>query len=149
MVSIMHANNEIGTIEPIKELAAIAHEAGAVFHTDAVQTVGKIPVNVNDWGLTFFASATVFMAPRESAVYMLKGIRIGSLLHGGMNAAWGWNCQRPGAVGFGKAAELAMQRLCSQEAPLAALAKRLIDGPLATIPNTRLTGHPEEDCPAV
>ena len=70
----MHANNEIGTIEPIKELAAIAHEAGAVFHTDAVQTAGKIPVNVNDLGLTFFLHPAISFMALESAVYMLERV---------------------------------------------------------------------------
>lgn len=151
LVSIMHANNEIGTIEPIKELAAIAHEAGAVFHTDAVQTAGKIPVNVNDLGVDLLsASSHKLYGPKGiGCLYVRKGIRIGSLLHGGgheRNLRAG-TVNVPGAVGFGKAAELAMQRLCSQEAPLAVLAKRLIDGLLATIPNTRLTGHPERRLP--
>ncbi len=151
LVSIMHANNEIGTIEPIKELAAIAHEAGAVFHTDAVQTAGKIPVNVNDLGVDLLsASSHKLYGPKGiGCLYVRKGIRIGSLLHGGgheRNLRAG-TVNVPGAVGFGKAAELAMQRLCSQEAPLADLAKRLIDGLLATIPNTRLTGHPERRLP--
>ena len=151
LVSIMHANNEIGTIEPIKELAAIAHEAGAVFHTDAVQTAGRIPVNVNDLGVDLLsASSHKLYGPKGiGCLYVRKGIRIGSLLHGGgheRNLRAG-TVNVPGAVGFGKAAELAMQRLCSQEAPLADLAKRLIDGLLATIPNTRLTGHPERRLP--
>lgn len=151
LVSIMHANNEIGTIEPIKELAAIAHEAGAVFHTDAVQTAGKIPVNVNDLGVDLLsASSHKLYGPKGiGCLYVRKGIRIGSLLHGGgheRNLRAG-TVNVPGAVGFGKAAELAMQRLCSQEAPLADLAKRLIDGLLATTPNTRLTGHPERRLP--
>ncbi len=151
LVSIMHANNEIGTIEPIKELAAIAHEAGAVFHTDAVQTVGKIPVNVNDLGVDLLsASSHKLYGPKGiGCLYVKKGIRIGSLLHGGGHerSLRAGTVNVPGAVGFGKAAELAMQRLCSQEAPLAVLAKRLIDGLLATIPNTRLTGHPERRLP--
>ena len=151
LVSIMHANNEIGTIEPIKELAAIALEAGAVFHTDAVQTAGKIPVNVNDLGVDLLsASSHKLYGPKGiGCLYVRKGIRIGSLLHGGgheRNLRAG-TVNVPGAVGFGKAAELAMQRLCCQEAPLADLAKRLIDGLLATIPNTRLTGHPERRLP--
>lgn len=151
LVSIMHANNEIGTIEPIKELAAITHEAGAVFHTDAVQTVGKIPVNVGDLGVDLLsASSHKLYGPKGvGCLYVKKGIRIGSFMHGGgheRNLRAG-TVNVPGVVGFGKAAEMAMQRLCSTEAPLAGLAKRLTDGIFAAIPNTRLTGHPERRLP--
>ncbi len=151
LVSIMHANNEIGTIEPIKELAAIAHEAGAIFHTDAVQTVGKIPVNVAELGVDLLsASAHKLYGPKGiGCLYAKKGVRIGSFMHGGgheRNLRAG-TVNVPGVVGFAKAAELAQQRLCSQEAPLADLAKRLTDGIFAAIPNTRLTGHPERRLP--
>ncbi len=151
LVSIMHANNEIGTIEPIKELAAIAHEAGAIFHTDAVQTVGKIPVNVAELGVDLLsASAHKLYGPKGiGCLYAKKGVRIGSFIHGGgheRNLRAG-TVNVPGVVGFAKAAELAQQRLCSQEAPLADLAKRLTDGIFAAIPNTRLTGHPERRLP--
>ncbi|NLN88420.1 MAG: cysteine desulfurase NifS [Syntrophomonadaceae bacterium] len=151
LVSIMHANNEIGTIEPIKELAAIAHEAGAVFHTDAVQTVGKIPVNVTELGVDLLsASAHKLYGPKGvGCLYVSKGVRIGSFMHGGgheRNLRAG-TVNVPGVVGFAQAAEMAMQRLSSREAPLAGLAKRLTDGIFAAIPNTRLTGHPEKRLP--
>lgn len=151
LVSVMHANNEIGTIEPIKELAAIVHEAGAIFHTDAVQTVGKIPVNVGELGVDLLsASAHKLYGPKGvGCLYAKKGVRIGSFMHGGgheRNLRAG-TVNVPGVVGFAKAAELAQQRLCSQEAPLADLAKRLTDGIFAAIPNTRLTGHPERRLP--
>ncbi len=151
LVSIMHANNEIGTIQPIQELAAIAHAAGAVFHTDAVQTVGKIPVNVNELGIDLLsASAHKLYGPKGvGCLYAKKGVRIGSFMHGGgheRNLRAG-TVNVPGVVGFAKAAELAGQRLCSQEAPLAGLANRLIEGIFTAIPNTRLTGHPERRIP--
>lgn len=151
LVSIMHANNEIGTIQPIQELAAITHAAGAVFHTDAVQTVGKIPVNVGELGIDLLsASAHKLYGPKGvGCLYVKKGIRIGSFMHGGgqeRNLRAG-TVNVPGIVGFAKAAELAGQRLCSQEAHLAGLAKRLIEGIFAAIPNTRLTGHPERRIP--
>jgi cysteine desulfurase len=151
LVSIMHANNEIGTIQPIKELAAITHAAGAVFHTDAVQTVGKIPVNVAELGVDLLsASAHKLYGPKGvGCLYARKGIRIGSFMHGGgheRNLRAG-TVNVPGLVGFAKAAELAGQRLCSQEAPLAGLAKRLTEGIFAAIPNTKLTGHPERRIP--
>jgi len=151
LVSIMHANNEIGTIQPIKELAAITHESGAAFHTDAVQTVGKIPVNVGELGIDLLsASAHKLYGPKGvGCLYAKKGIRIGSFMHGGgheRNLRAG-TVNVLGVVGFAKAAELAGQRLCRQEAPLAGLAKRLTDGIFAAIPNTRLTGHPERRIP--
>ncbi|MDD3654328.1 MAG: cysteine desulfurase NifS [Desulfotomaculaceae bacterium] len=151
LVSIMHANNEIGTIEPIQELAGIAHEAGAVFHTDAVQAVGKIPVNVDELGVDLLsASGHKLYGPKGvGCLYVKKGIRIGSFMHGGgheRNLRPG-TVNVPGVVGFGKAAELARQRLSTEGAHLANLAKRLTDGILEAIPNTRLTGHPERRLP--
>ena len=151
LVSIMHGNNEIGTIEPIKELATITHESGAIFHTDAVQTVGKIPVDVNDLGVDLLsASSHKLYGPKGvGCLYVRKGIRMGSFMHGGAherNLRAG-TVNVPGVVGFGKAAAMAMERLCSQEAPLAGQAKRLTDGIFAAIPNTRLTGHPDRRLP--
>ena len=151
LVSIMHGNNEIGTIEPIKELATITHESGAIFHTDAVQTVGKIPVDVNDLGVDLLsASSHKLYGPKGvGCLYVRKGIRMGSFMHGGAherNLRAG-TVNVPGVVGFGKAAAMAMERLCCQEAPLAGLAKRLTDGIFAAIPNTRLTGHPDRRLP--
>ncbi len=151
LVSVMHANNEIGTIQPIQQLAAITHEAGAIFHTDAVQTVGKIPVNVGQLGIDLLsASAHKLYGPKGvGCLYIKKGTRIGSLMHGGgheRNLRAG-TVNVPGVVGFAQAAEMAGQRLCSQEAPLADLAQRLTEGIFTAIPNTRLTGHPQRRLP--
>lgn len=151
LVSIMHANNEVGTIENIPELAAITHEAGAVFHTDAVQTVGKIPVNVKDLGIDLLsASAHKLYGPKGvGCLYIKKGTRISNFMHGGgheRNLRPG-TVNVPGVAGFAKAAELAGQRMADNQAHLKALGQRLKDGIFAAIPNTRLTGHPEQRLP--
>jgi cysteine desulfurase len=145
MVSIMHANNEVGTIEDIKELAAISHKAGAIFHTDAVQSVGKIPVNVKDLGVDLLsASSHKLYGPKGiGCLFARKGVGISSYLHGGgheRNLRAG-TVNVPGVVGFGKAAELALQRLPQNEATLKNLGQRLTQGILDAIPNTILTGH--------
>lgn len=151
LVSIMHANNEIGTIQDIKTLAAISHEAGAVFHTDAVQTVGKIPVDVKEAGVDLLsASGHKLYGPKGIGIlFARKGVRIGSYLHGGAqerNLRAG-TVNVPGAVGLGKAAELAGQGLDQNMAHLKALSRRLASGILKTIPNSRLTGHPLDRLP--
>lgn len=151
LVSIMHANNEIGTIQDIKTLAAISHEAGAAFHTDAVQTVGKIPVNVRDLDVDLLSSsAHKLYGPKGIGIlFAAKGVRIGSYLHGGAherNLRAG-TVNVPGAVGFGKAAELAGQYLTRNTAHLKNLAQHLTTGILEAIPNSRLTGHPVERLP--
>lgn len=151
LVSIMHANNEVGTIQPIKQLAEIAHENGAVFHTDAVQTLGKIPVDVRELNVDMLsASSHKLYGPKGTGcLYVRKGIKTASILHGGSQErkrrAGTENV--PGIVGFGKACELAGQRLPEQVDRLNKLGKRLMDGILNTIPDTRLTGHPVERIP--
>jgi len=151
LVSIMHANNEIGTIEDIKTLAAISHEVGAAFHTDAVQTVGKIPVNVKELGVDLLsASGHKLYGPKGIGIlFVKKGVRISSYLHGGAherNLRAG-TVNVPGAVGFGKAAELAQQRIPQTTAHLKDLSSHLTSGILNGISNSRLTGHPEDRLP--
>jgi len=151
LVSIMHANNEVGTIQDIKELASITHEAGAIFHTDAVQTVGKIPVDVKELGVDLLsASSHKLYGPKGiGCLYVKKGVRIGSFMHGGgheRNLRAG-TVNVPGAVGFGKAAELAEQRLKQDDSTLWELGQRLRQGIIASIPHTRLTGHPVKRLP--
>lgn len=151
LVSIMHANNEVGTIEEIKELAAISHEAGALFHTDAVQSVGKIPVDVKDLGVDLLsASSHKLYGPKGiGCLFIKKGVSISSYLHGGgheRNLRAG-TVNVPGVVGFGKAAELANQRLPQNAEYLKILAQRLTKGILETTPNTILTGHPVNRLP--
>ncbi len=151
LVSIMHANNEVGTIQPIKELAAISREAGAVFHTDAVQTAGKIPVDVEALGVDMLsASGHKLYGPKGTGcLYIRKGTRVKNYLHGGgqERKVRPGTENVPGIVGFGKAAELAQQNLAERTEKLNYLAARLRDGILNHIPHTRLTGHPVNRVP--
>src|SRR5207245_10964408 len=111
LVSIMSANNETGTIQPVKELAAVCRERGVTFHTDAVQSFGKMPVNVNGWGVDLLSiSAHKFCGPKAvGALYIRRGTKIDPLLYGGSHE----NDRRAGTenvagiVGMAKAAELA------------------------------------------
>lgn len=146
LVSIMHGNNEIGTIQDIKELATISHAGGAAFHTDAVQTMGKIPIDVKAMGIDMLsASSHKLYGPKGvGCLFIRKGIRLPSLLHGGgqerkMRAG---TENVPGIVGFGKACELAQSHMTEQQQNLDILSRRLREGILSTIENTRLTGHP-------
>jgi len=151
LVSVMHANNEIGTIEPIAEIGAIAHEKGVLFHTDAVQTFGHIPIDVEAMNIDLLsASAHKLYGPKGvGLLYIRKGARITPLLHGGdqekhrrastQNVA--------GIVGFGRAVELAGKDMESEAIRQAKLRDRLIDGLLAAIPESRLNGHPEKRLP--
>ncbi|MCW2278046.1 cysteine desulfurase NifS [Heliophilum fasciatum] len=150
LVSIMHANNEIGTLQPIAELARIAKERGVLFHTDAVQSVGKIPVNVNELGvdLLSFSAHKIYGPKGVGALYIRRGSRILPLTHGG-----GQERRRrpgtenlPGIVAFGKAAEIAQRDLTAEADRLTKLRDRLIDG-LTAIPEVRLNGHRTERIP--
>ncbi len=145
LVSIMHANNEIGTVQEIEELAAIAHQAGAAFHTDAVQTVGKLPVDVKEMGIDMLsASSHKLYGPKGvGCLYIKKGTKIGNLLHGGSQESKmrAGTENVPGVVGFGKAAELAGSRMAENSARLIKLSQKLRQGILESIPNTIATGH--------
>lgn len=146
LVSIMHANNEIGTIEPIADIAKITREAGIYFHTDAVQTVGHIPVNVNMLGVDLLSiSAHKLYGPKGiGALYVRKGTKITPLLHGGGQE----KKRRSGTentasiVGFAMAIELAMQEMPTEAIRITSLRNRLTAGILERIDNTRLNGHP-------
>jgi len=129
LVSIMHANNEIGTIQPITELATIAHAHGALFHTDAVQSVGKIPVNVRTLGVDLLAvSGHKFYGPKGiGALWVKRGVRLSPFLSGGKqerNRRAGTE-NVPGAIGMGIAASLAMQKMDAEAGRLSALRDRL------------------------
>jgi len=151
LVSIMHGNNEVGTVQDIQELAAISHGAGAVFHTDAVQTLGKLPIDVKAMGIDMLSGSShkLYGPKGVGCLYIKKGLRLPSLFHGGgqerkMRAG---TENVPAIVGFGKACELAEQHMAEQAQHLQKLAGRLRDGILATIQNTRLTGHPSQRLP--
>ncbi len=146
LISIMHANNEIGTTQPIAEIGKIAREAGIYSHTDAVQTVGHIPVKVNDLGVDLLAlSAHKFYGPKGVGVlYIRKGTKLVPFVHGGEQERGrrGSTENVAGAVGLGRAAELAGEELDSEMKRLTSLRNKLIDGVLTRVPGSYLNGHP-------
>ncbi|MBN1258119.1 MAG: IscS subfamily cysteine desulfurase [Planctomycetes bacterium] len=153
LVSIMHANNEIGTVEPIRELAEIAHEQGVLFHTDAVQTAGKIPVDVKELGVDMLSlSGHKFHAPKGTgALYLRKGTRLNAFMHGGgheRNRRSG-TVNIPGVVGLGKAAELAGEWLESEMPRLKQLTEKLWTGIAAAIPQVTRNSPVEGSLPGM
>ncbi len=146
LITIMHANNEIGTIEPIAEIGAIAREKGIHFHTDAVQTVGRIPVNVDELNVDSLAlSAHKFYGPKGvGAMYLRKGARIQPFLRGGgqERGKRASTHNVPGIVGLAKAAELAKIEMEPLAMCLTRQRDRMIEGILTGIPDTQLNGHP-------
>lgn len=151
LVSVMHANNEIGTVQPIEELAAISHKAGAAFHTDAVQTVGKLPIDVGKMGIDMLsASSHKLYGPKGiGCLYVKQGVRISNLIYGGGQESKlrAGTENVPGIVGLGKAAEIAGQEMRQRADFLNRLGKRLREGIINSIPNAILTGHPDQRVP--
>jgi len=151
LISVMHANNEVGTIEPVEEIGKIAREAGVCFHTDAVQTMGHIPVNVDKLKVDLLAiSAHKFYGPKGvGALYVRKGTRLVSFMHGGeqekRRRAGTENV--PAIVGLGKAMELAGQEMGKEAERLAYLRDKLIKGLGEKIDHIRLNGHPTKRLP--
>jgi cysteine desulfurase NifS len=150
LVSIMAANNESGSIQPVTELARIARERGALFHTDAVQAAGKIPVDAQAWGVDFLTvSGHKFHGPKGTgAVYIRKGVELEPLIHGGKQE-WGLRGgteNTAGIVGMGRAASLAMDSLRHMDS-VRALRDRLFEGISGIVPDARLNGHPEARLP--
>ncbi len=151
LVSIMTANNETGTIQPIAELVEIAHAGGAVFHTDAVQAGGKIALYATALGVDFLTlSAHKLYGPKGvGALYLRRGLELEPLIHGG-GQEFGLRAgteNSAGIVGFGKAAELAARRLTETGPRLARLRDRLQEGLLAMLPEARVNGHPRDRLP--
>lgn len=151
LVSIMMANNEIGTIQDIKELALMAHNAGALFHTDAVQAVGKVPVDVRSLGVDYLTmSAHKIYGPKGvGALYIRKGAPIESFIKGGHqeNGLRAGTYNSPSIVAFGEAARLAKAELAAYESHTRALRNRLRDGFIEKVPNIRINGHPDHVLP--
>ncbi len=151
LVSVMMANNEIGTIQPVAELAAIAKAGGALFHTDAVQAVGNIEVDVRKLGvdlLTF--SGHKFYGPKGvGALYIKKGIKLETLIHGGHQERGkrAGTENLPGIVGMAKALVMAAETLQDHETRLTALRQRAYDGILSRISHVKLNGHPDKRLP--
>lgn len=146
LISVMHANNEVGTIEPLTEIGRIAREEGIYFHTDAVQTVGHIPVNVDELGIDLLAmSAHKLYGPKGvGALYIRKGTKLIPFIHGGeqerRRRAGTENV--PAIVGFGKAAEIAQREMDSVAKQLVHLRGKLIEGMMERIEHIHLNGHP-------
>ncbi len=151
LVSVMAANNEIGTVQPVRAIAAVAHDHGVPFHTDAVQAIGAFPVDVNEIGADLLAiSAHKFGGPKGvGALYVRRNTRIGTFMDGGAQEQGrrAGTENVPGIVGLGKAIDLAVAGMARNAFRNAAMRDRLIRGILETIPDTRLNGHPVERLP--
>ncbi|MCI6691038.1 MAG: cysteine desulfurase NifS [Clostridium sp.] len=143
LVSIMFANNEIGTIQPIKEIGKICRERKVFFHTDAVQAVGNIPIDVKEMNIDLLSLAghKIYGPKGIGALYIRKGVRIDNLIHGGgqERARRAGTENTPSVVGLGKAIELATENLEEHNKKLVVLRDKLIDG-LLKVPHTRLNG---------
>ena len=151
LISVMHANNEVGTIEPIADIARIAKEAGIYLHTDAVQAVGHIPVNVDELGVDLLSmSAHKLCGPKGvGALYIRKGTRLIPFMHGGEQER-GQRASTeniPGIVGFARAVEIAQQEMDEEVERLTRLREKLISGLLERIGDTYLNGHPKSRLP--
>ncbi len=151
LISVMAANNEIGTIQPIEEIAKLAKERGILFHTDAVQAIGSLSFDVKAMGIDLLSlSGHKFHAPKGvGALYIRNGVRLQRLIQGGAQE----RTQRAGTenvasiVGLGKAIAMAAENIDRHNAQLTAVRDRLIDRILAEIPYTRLNGHRTQRLP--
>jgi cysteine desulfurase len=144
LVSVMHANNEVGTIQPVAELAAIAHEHGALMHTDAVQSAGKIPVNVKALGVDLLAlSGHKMGGPKGAgALWMRRGVRLTPVLTGGRHerSRRAGTENVAGIAGFGVAAAVARRKMEADAAALSSLRDRLEREVVAAVPGTAVNG---------
>lgn len=151
LVSIMMANNEIGTIQDISRLSALAHEAGSLFHTDAVQAAGKIPVDVSVLGVDYltYSGHKIYGPKGIGALYFAKGAPLDPLIRGGHQEkglrAGTYNA--PAIIAFGEAALIAAERLDEWGTRMRSLRNRLRDGFVAKVPDIRINGHPEQVLP--
>lgn len=151
LITIMFANNEIGTIQPIQEIGAIAKAHGVLFHTDAVQAVGQVPIDVKSMHIDLLSlSSHKLYGPKGiGALYIRKGVKIKPILHGGAqerNRRAGTE-NVPGIVGLGKAMELALLEMDETNKRLISLRDRLIQGIQEKIEHVKLNGHPTERLP--
>ena len=153
VVSVMHANNEIGTIQPVLEIAKVAHDHGIVFHSDTVQSAGKIPVNVDALSIDILAvSAHKFYCPKGiGAIYIRKGTDVDSYLHGGAqerNRRAGTE-NIPLAVGFARAVELSQRDMEKNLAHIRGLKEKLTDLLRERFESIVLNGHPSDALPHI
>jgi cysteine desulfurase len=144
LISIMHANNEVGSIQPIAEIGALTREKGILFHVDAVQSLGKIPINVQDLNvdLLTISSHKIYGPKGVGALYVRKGVRISPLVFGGSQERKmrSGTENAPGIIGFGKACELAGERMAEETTRLTRLRDKLTEGILTRIDNVKLNG---------
>lgn len=152
LVSIMYANGEIGTIEPIAEISKIAHTHGAVFHVDAVAAVGKAPINVERENIDLLSlSSNDICGPKGvGALYVKQGTQLRPIILGGgqERGLRSGTENAPGIVGMGKAAEIAAQEMKDESTKLAQIRDRLRKGILDNIPHSHLNGHPTARLPS-
>jgi cysteine desulfurase len=150
-ISIMHANSEIGTIQPVAAIGALARERGIPFHVDAVQTFGKVEFDVQACGIDLlsFSSHKIYGPKGVAGLWVRKGVKLASVQHGGEHErrrrAGTENV--PGIVGFGKAVELRQRDMKEEGGRVTALRDRLWEGIRARVPDVRLNGHPTERLP--
>ena len=151
LVSVIHASNEIGTLQPIEEIGKICKEKGIYFHTDAVQSFGKIPINVNKMNIDLLsASSHKMYGPKGVAcLYVRKGVRIEPILHGGGQESGlrSSTVNVPAIVGFARACEVCKKEMKKEMKRLSKLRDKLIKGILKNIPNSHLNGHPQKRLP--
>jgi cysteine desulfurase len=151
LASVMLANNVVGTIEPVSELAGIAHEHGAVFHTDAVQAVGALPVDVRELDVDLLSlSAHKFYGPKGiGALYVRRGTRLGAILHGGGHERRlrSGTENVPAIVGMAAALDIARDEMADERPRLEGLRDRLADGILTRLDDVALLGHPSRRLP--
>jgi cysteine desulfurase len=150
LVSVMHANNEIGTIEPIKEIGKICHEHDVYFHTDAAQSFGKIPIDVEKMNIDLMtvSSHKMYGPKGAAALYIRKGVRIEPLLHGGGHefGLRSSTINTPAIVGFAEACKIAKKEMKREAEKLTMLRNKLIKG-ILKIENSHLNGHPTKRLP--
>ena len=151
LVSVMHANNEIGTVEPIEEIGKICKEKGVYFHTDATQSFGKIPIDVNKMNIDLLtANSHKMYGPKGAAcLFIRKGIKISPILHGGGHESGlrSSTINIPAIVGFAEACRICKKVMKKESKRLVRLRNKLIKGVLEKIPNSHLNGHPEKRLP--
>ncbi len=151
LISVMFANNEIGTIQPIKEIGQLAHEHGILFHTDAVQAYGQVPIDVEDLNIDMLsASSHKLNGPKGIGfLYIRKGVKIRSFVHGGAQerARRAGTENVPGIVGLGKAVSIAVDTMEERSSSETQLRDYLIDRILSEIPYVRLNGHRKKRLP--
>jgi cysteine desulfurase len=151
LISVMHANSEIGTVQAAREIGQIAHERGVPFHVDAVQTFGKLPIDLDAFGIDLlsFSSHKIYGPKGVAGLFIKKGTKMVSVQHGGEHErrrrAGPENVA--GAVGFGKAVEIRARDMAEEAVRVSALRDRLWEGISARVPDVRLNGHPTQRLP--